>query len=92
MYGWLSGSPASSVSVDHPVRFAADLASFLVALRGVDSTDGPGPGLHSAFRGGPLAHWDPEMRDLLGRVHGRERDLASGIWRDALAAPYAEPP
>ena len=78
--------------MEDPVRFAADLAELLVALRGVDADDGPRPGRHSAFRGAPPAHLDAEVRDLLARVHGRERDLASSIWRDALEATYDGPP
>ena len=75
-----------------PLRFAADLAAFLVALRSADASGGPAPGLHSAFRGGPVGHWDEEMHDLFHRVHGRERDLARGIWEDALAAQFTGPP
>ena len=86
VYGWMPGTPASIAGIADRERFAADLAAFLVALRGVDATGGPAPGLHSAYRGGPLTHWDAEMRDLLHRVSGRERALAAGIWADALAA------
>ena len=92
VYGWLDGEPAASVDVQDAVRLAEDLAAFLVALRAVDSTGGPGPGLHSAYRGGPLAHWDDEMGSLLRRVHGRERDQAAGLWRDALAAAFTGTP
>ena len=92
VYVWLEGEPAASVGVDDPVRLAEDLAAFLVALRAVDATGGPGPGLHSAYRGGSLEHWDDEMRSLLHRVHGHDRDQAAGLWRDALAAPFAGPP
>ena len=74
------------------MRFAGDLAEFLVALRAVDPAGGPQPGQHSAFRGGPVVHWDHEMRDLLHRVRGRDRDIANGIWRDALAASFAGEP
>ncbi|MGY3128912.1 aminoglycoside phosphotransferase (APT) family kinase protein [Agrococcus sp. UYP33] len=91
VYGWLEGEPASSAAIDDPERFAADLARFLVALRGADTAGAPAPGPHSAFRGGPLEHWDDEMRDLLLRVDGSERDGAAGIWRDALAAPHTGP-
>ncbi|MET4100188.1 aminoglycoside phosphotransferase (APT) family kinase protein [Agrococcus sp. UYP10] len=91
VYGWLEGEPASSAAIDDPERFAADLARFLVALRGADTAGAPAPGAHSAFRGGPLEHWDDEMRDLLLRVEGSERDAAAGIWRDALAAPHTGP-
>ena len=92
VYDWLPGTPAASARVDDLVRFASDLAGFLVALRAVDTNGGPGPGPHSAFRGGPLQHWDDEVGDILHRVHGRERDRAAGIWRDALDATFTGPP
>jgi aminoglycoside phosphotransferase (APT) family kinase protein len=92
VYDWLPGTPAAAAPPDDPVRFAADLAAFLVALRSVDPTEGPVPGLHSAYRGGPLEHWDDEVGDILHRVHGRERERAAGIWREALDAPFTGPP
>ncbi|WP_109211019.1 MULTISPECIES: aminoglycoside phosphotransferase family protein [Microbacterium] len=92
VYGWLPGRNAAVAAIDDHARLAEDLAGFLVALRAADPAGGPAPGLHSAFRGGPVAHWDDEMRDLLQRVQGRDRDIAEGIWRDALAAPSAAEP
>ncbi|WP_347977854.1 aminoglycoside phosphotransferase family protein [Microbacterium sp. ProA8] len=92
VYGWMPGEPASVTPVADWARFAADLAGFLLRLGEADATDAPVPGQHSAFRGGPLEHWDDGVGDLLFRVHGRERDLAAGIWRDALAAPFSAPP
>lgn len=92
VYGWLDGVPATVAPPHDPVRFAADLAAFLVALRSAGTAGAPPPGPHSAFRGGPVAHWDAEVHDLLARVHGRERDLAAGIWRDALTAEHSGPP
>jgi aminoglycoside phosphotransferase (APT) family kinase protein len=92
VYGWMAGEPASVTPVADWGRFAADLAGFLMRLGEAYATEAPGPGQHSAFRGGPLEHWDDEVGDLLFRVHGRERDLAAGIWRDALAAPFTTPP
>lgn len=92
VYDWIDGTPLAATRPDDPVAFAADLASFLVTLRAADATDGPAPGLHSAFRGGPVTHWDAEMHDILDRVHGRERDMAAGLWRDAVAAEWTAPP
>jgi aminoglycoside phosphotransferase (APT) family kinase protein len=89
VYDWIAGDPLPSASVDDPVRFAIDLALFFVALRGADTTGAPPPGPHSAWRGCPPSIWDDEMQSILLRVHGRERDRASGIWRDALEAPPA---
>lgn len=86
VYEWIDGAPAGAVAADDPVAFAADLARFLVTLRSVPTAGAPGPGLHSFFRGAPLADADAEVTALLSRVHGRERDLAAAIWRDALAA------
>ena len=92
VYGWMAGEPASVTPVEDWGRFAADLAGFLMRLGEVDAAGAPAPGPHSAYRGGPLEHWDDEMGGILLRVHGRERDLAAGIWRDALAAPFSGKP
>lgn len=93
VYDWIDGEPAAVAHVDDPVALASALAEFLVSLRGADVQGAPGPGIHSAFRGGPVAHWDAEVRDLLRtRVSGRERERATAIWHDALAAEWAGPP
>ncbi len=91
VYGWIEGEPATREALNRP-EVAAQLAAFLVALRGAGTTGAPGPGEHSAHRGGPVSHWDDEVRAMLDRVHGRERDLAAGLWRDALAAPFTGEP
>lgn len=92
VYGWIAGRRPSPTEIRDNDRFATDLAGFLVALRSADTADAPAPGLHSAYRGGPLEHWDLEMRDLVHRVFGRERDLAVGLWRDALDASFTGAP
>ena len=88
----MPGAPASVSPVSDWARFASDLAAFLGRLGKADATGAPAPGLHSAFRGGPVGHWDDEMGSLLQRVEGRERDLAAGMWRDALSASFTGPP
>lgn len=92
VYGWLPGTPLVRADVADPVATATDLAAFLVALRGCDTAGAPGPGQHSAYRGAPLEHGDDEVRAVLHRVHGRDRDVAAGLWRDALAAPATGAP
>lgn len=92
VYGWLEGAPASAVAVDDQERLADDLARFLVALRTAPTDGAPGPGMHSAFRGGSLQHFDAEVQDIVHRVHGRERQLAVRIWREALEASVTGPP
>ncbi|RWZ52897.1 aminoglycoside phosphotransferase [Labedella phragmitis] len=78
VYDWIDGTPLAATRPDDPVVFAADLASFLVTLRVAETTDGPIPGLHSAFRGGPVTHWDAEMHDILDLR--RELDLDDATW------------
>jgi aminoglycoside phosphotransferase (APT) family kinase protein len=92
VYRWMPGAPASIAPPTDWGRFAADLAGFLRRLQAVDTSGAPDPGPHSAYRGGPVGHWDDEMGSLLQRVHGRERHLADGMWRDALDAPFTGPP
>jgi aminoglycoside phosphotransferase (APT) family kinase protein len=89
IYGWIDGDVASSVPIGALVRFADDLGSFLFALESVDATDGPAPGLHSAFRGGPPARWDAEVRAAITKfgdsIDGKG---ATGVWNAALAAEW----
>jgi aminoglycoside phosphotransferase (APT) family kinase protein len=55
IYGWLDGEPAHLDHVYDLSRFAADLAHFLVALRGIDARKGPAAGPHNFHRGGSLS-------------------------------------
>jgi aminoglycoside phosphotransferase (APT) family kinase protein len=92
VYGWIAGRRPTAKEIREDDRFATDLAGFLVALRSADTSGAPAPGLHSAFRGGPPEHWDLEMRNLVLRLSGWERDLAVGLWRDALDAEFTGAP
>jgi aminoglycoside phosphotransferase (APT) family kinase protein len=91
VYGWIDGSPLGDAVVDDPVRLAADLATFQRALRESPPAGAPRAGVHSAYRGGPLSHWDDEVGNILGRLDGAERKRAAAIWRDALAARFDAP-
>lgn len=52
---WLDrGETAKRERIANLSEFAADLARFLAALKCMDATDGPAPGQHNFFRGGPL--------------------------------------
>lgn len=92
VYRWIEGRRPTPAEIRGDVRFATELAGFQVALRAADVAGAPGPGLHSAFRGGPPDHWDQEVRDLLGRLTGREHDVASALWEEALDASFAGAP
>jgi aminoglycoside phosphotransferase (APT) family kinase protein len=89
IYAWLDGMPARAERLADPVRFAVDLADFLVALRGVDVADGPQPGIHNWFRGGSLGTYDQITRRALEELAGHvDVELAGEIWANALDAPW----
>ncbi|MEV4417188.1 aminoglycoside phosphotransferase family protein [Catellatospora sp. NPDC049609] len=89
VYAWLDGETASADRIADPVRFAVELAEFLSALRQVDPSGGPRPGIHNWFRGGTLRTYAGVVRDALPRLAGHvDVDLVGGIWRDALDAPW----
>ncbi len=89
IHPWLDGEPASADRIAGPVRFAADLADFLVALRSVDTTDAPRPGPHNWFRGGTLRTYDEPARRALAKLAGHvDVDLAGEIWQTALDARW----
>ncbi len=94
---WIEGTPLSAVvSGDGllPRRagvdaddFAADLAAFVGELRAIDPVDGPGPGPHSAGRGGTLEQWHDDLARASADADPRiDTDAVERIWAEALAA------
>jgi aminoglycoside phosphotransferase (APT) family kinase protein len=89
VYEWIDGEPARPGGIGDLSRFADGLAAFLVALRRVDPTGGPQPGLHNWFRGGPLRLYDPQVRRAVDVLDRRiPRDIVTEIWRVALGAAW----
>ncbi len=89
IYQWLNGTPASFERIADPVRFAKDLAGFVVALRNIDPTDGPRPGKHNWHRGGTLRTYDGLVQIALTKLDGHINvDLAREIWETALEARW----
>jgi aminoglycoside phosphotransferase (APT) family kinase protein len=96
IYGWLDGKPAHGERLRGSVgwgHFAADLAHFLVALRGIDARNGPVAGPHNFHRGGSLAVYDAETRQSIGML-ADEIDVAivTEVWDLALATSWQGPP
>jgi aminoglycoside phosphotransferase (APT) family kinase protein len=89
VYEWIDGEPAGIDSIGDLTGFADGLAAFLVALRRVDPTGGPQPGLHNWFRGGPLRVYDPQVRRAVEVLDRRiPRDVVTEIWQSALGTAW----
>lgn len=93
IYAWIDGEPFTTVALRNRERFASDLATFLIALREIDATNGPGPGPHNFFRGGSPAYYDAETRraivDLGSSIDGR---AATEVWEAALRSEWHRAP
>lgn len=90
IYGWLDGTPAASAPIGGSCSFALDVADFLRALHGIDTSGGPVPGPHNFYRGGFLATYDGEMREAVDRLKGRvDGDAAIRLWNCALTTSWA---
>ena len=93
VYQWLDGEPVTPANIGDTVRFATDLAGFLAVLYTIDPAEGPGPGTHNFFRGGPLEHYADETQQALEALRGHiDTELAAAIWRAALASTWAAAP
>lgn len=89
VYRWIDGAPVTTAASTDLPQIAADLADFLAALYKVDPADGPGPGTHNFFRGGPLMVYDDETRDELKALEGHiDTALAAEVWQAALGATW----
>ena len=93
VYRWLEGENATIKSIADLQQFATTLAQFLAALQRIDPADGPPPGQHNFFRGGPLTTYDSETRDAIATLRGRiDADAVTAVWEAALRATWHGPP
>ncbi len=89
VYRWLEGKNATIERIDDLHQFATTLARFLAALQQIDPAGGPPPGQHNFFRGGPLATYDTETRDVIAVLHGKiDGDAVTAVWEAALKAKW----
>lgn len=88
IYRWLDGEAANLTPIADLTQAAAELAEFVLALQRIDSSDGPPPGTHNAFRGEPLAARDESTRGSITALREHvDADAVTAIWDDALTAP-----
>jgi aminoglycoside phosphotransferase (APT) family kinase protein len=93
VYRWIEGDPASVDRVASLTRFAADLAAFLAALHAMDASDGPPPGTHNFFRGGPLDTFDAQSRRAIQLLTDDiESEATTEVWEAALASTWDRSP
>ncbi|NEB75800.1 aminoglycoside phosphotransferase family protein [Streptomyces sp. SID14478] len=83
VHQWLPGSIPVVGQLAKPEALAEDLAAFVGALRGVDTTGAP-----RSYRGQPLTERDASTRETLGRIAGTvDTDAALTVWDAAVRAP-----
>jgi aminoglycoside phosphotransferase (APT) family kinase protein len=93
VYRWIEGEPATTDGVPDRNVFGADLATFLRALHTADAGDGPAPGAHSFWRGGPLTIYGAETRDSIAALaHRLEASAAREVWESAVCTSREGPP
>jgi aminoglycoside phosphotransferase (APT) family kinase protein len=93
VYRWLDGELASKAPIGDVTAFAATLAGFLNALRRVDAIDGPAPGQHNFFRGGPLGTYEEEALQAIDTLGDKiPVDAVMRAWEDAMATSWDHEP
>jgi aminoglycoside phosphotransferase (APT) family kinase protein len=93
VYRWIAGEPASAGQVTDLAGFASSLAGFLTALQAIDTSDAPPAGAHNFFRGGPLATWDTQTRQLIRLTAGDiDARAATRVWNTALSTTWKRAP
>jgi aminoglycoside phosphotransferase (APT) family kinase protein len=93
VYRWLDGEPASSARIRDLSDFATTLARFLNALGRIDATNGPTPGQHNFFRGGPLSTYAEETIAAIDALADEiPVDEVKRVWADANASDWERGP
>lgn len=93
VYRWLEGENATVERIAALPQFAITLAHFLAALQRIDSAEGPPPGPHNFYRGGPLTVYDSETRNAVATLNGEiDANAVMAVWEAALTSPWSGPP
>jgi aminoglycoside phosphotransferase (APT) family kinase protein len=93
IYRWIEGDHASVDRIADLSVFAADLAGFLAALYAIGASEGPPPGTHNFFRGGPVDIYDTHTRASIQRLTDEiDSEVATCVWEAALASRWDRSP
>ena len=91
VYRWLPGAALADAS-KVPAQLPAQLATFLTALQGIDSTGGPGYGEHNHQRGGPLAFYAAQAEQAIAHLSEQsDTRWATSAMAAALASRNSPP-
>lgn len=89
IYRWIEGETATSAHIADLGDFATNLAQFLIALQSIGPTNGPLPGLHNFYSGGPLTIYDTETRQAISALSNKiDINTATKIWEEALTTTW----
>ncbi len=92
VYRWIDGEPAACAKLENLEDFAKDLAAFLVAFQGIDTTGGPLP-YEDTSRGGPISIYDQETRQSIEILKNKiDAKAATRVWETALETTWSSAP
>jgi aminoglycoside phosphotransferase (APT) family kinase protein len=93
IYRWIEGETAAPERIGNLREFASTLGNFLISLRRIDPAQGPSPGPHNFYRGGPLETYDAETKRAIAILNGKiDREAATEIWEKALGTKWTRSP
>lgn len=93
IYQWLEGETLTSEQGTDLCQVARDLAQFLVALRQIDSTEGPVAGPHNFYRGGALALYDAQTQEAIALLGAMiDTKAVTAVWKRALSSSWEGSP
>ena len=93
IYEWIDGDTAASERIDDMPEFATALGGFLIALRRVNTTGGPGPG--PGHRGGDLNVYNNQTQQAIQILRSKsnlDTKLLVEVWDAAVASKWVNPP
>lgn len=87
VYRWLEGENRTVDNLPNPTQTAADLAEFLLALQGIDTTNGPLANEYG-LRGDSLSSRDETTREAIDSLRELiDIKVVTEIWENALQSP-----
>jgi aminoglycoside phosphotransferase (APT) family kinase protein len=93
IYRWIEGDTVNPGETKGLTTLASELAQFLRELHSIGPADGPPPGEHNFFRGGPVSSYE---KDTLASIRFLADEIdaegAAEAWQAAVASSYADAP